>query len=64
MPLMDSVNNFQKHWLEQTFDDYDQTTLRKPRKRDYFRLPVPTGVLERFGITQWEPHRTRLIPTH
>ena len=36
MPLMDSVNNFQKHWLEQTFDDYDQTTLRKPRKRDYF----------------------------
>ena len=33
---MDSVSNFRKHWLEQTFDDYDQTTLREPKKREYF----------------------------
>ena len=36
MPLINSVSNFQKHWLEQTVDEYDQTTQREPKKRDYF----------------------------
>jgi CRISPR/Cas system-associated exonuclease Cas4 (RecB family) len=36
MPLLDKVTNFQKHWVEQTLDDYDQSDKREPKVRDYF----------------------------
>ncbi|MAH51107.1 hypothetical protein CMI37_35145 [Candidatus Pacearchaeota archaeon] len=37
MPLLkDIVDSYQKHWVESVLDTYDQTTLREPKKRDYF----------------------------
>jgi len=37
MPLLKNlIQNSNKHWLEAALDDYDQTTLREPKVRDYF----------------------------
>ena len=62
MPLIDSVSNFQKHWLERTFDEYDQTTQESRRREIILLRRMPIGVPELFGITLWGMNKILLRP--